>query len=221
MAKKIGIVVAMDRETGVLNKFESKKEIVAGISFNFLKAGENDVVLAECGIGETRSATATGILLAKYEVDEIINYGYVGALEESTPMNIVYAVEEVVHTDMDLVAFGLKPAQYDGRSEVSFFTDKALTKRIAPTLPLKKLASADKFVSSGEKKKELHDVFGANICDMEGAGVAQACDRAKVPYAIIKIVADGVENDCTDTFFENSISGIEPLVDLICDYLVK
>ena len=221
MAKTIGIVVAMTRETGVKEKFESTVEYVAGIPFNHFKAGDNRVILAECGIGETRSAAATALLVGHFKVDEIINYGYVGALEENIPMNEVFAVEEIVHTDVDLIAFGLQLGQYDGREEVLFHPDSALTKRIAAGLPGKRLASSDKFVALGEKKKELNRVFGANICDMEGAGVASVCERAGVPYASIKIVADGVETDCTDAFFENSVFGIVPLVDMICDYIVK
>ena len=220
MKKTIGIVVAMDRETGVKEKFAYKTEYLAGIAFNIFQAGENKVVLAESGIGEVRAAAATALLIGRYNVDEIINYGYVGSLNESIPVNAVCAVDEIFHTDVDLVAFGNVLGQYDGRDEVPFKTNLALTKRIAD-LPLKKIASSDKFIASGEKKKELRKVFGADICDMESAGVAEVCDRANVPFAILKIVSDGVESDCTDSFWENSIFGIVPLVDLICDYLVK
>ena len=220
MAKTIGVVVAMNRETGVLGHFPHEKEIVAGFSFNLFKAGENNVILAECGIGETYAAAATALLIGRYKVDEIINYGYVGALEEDTPMNAVFAVQKVLHTDFDLTAFGLSMCQYDGRDKIEFTPDAALTARIAD-LPLKTLASADKFVWSGDRKKELNQEFDAHICDMEGAGVASVADKAGVPYALVKIVADGVESDCTDEFFKNSVFGIEPLVKLICDYLEK
>ena len=219
--KKIGIVVAMNKETLVLERFVHTTELVAGIPFHTFSAGQNTVVLAECGIGETRAAAATALLIAYFQVDEILNYGYVGALSKNLPLNAVCAVESVVHTDVDIRAFGLALGQYDGRDAVAFYPSASLTKAVGVNLPLKRLASADKFVSEGEKKNALRETFGADICDMEGAGVASVCDRAGVPYALLKLVSDGVEEDCTEEYMKNSVRGIIPLVDLICNYLVK
>lgn len=221
MSRNIGIVVAMERETGVLKKFSTKKEMVAGFSFYKFKAGGNNVVLAECGIGEMRSAAACAILLSRYGVDSILNYGYVGALDEEMQMNSVYAVDRIVATDVDLVAFGLQRGQLDGFENVELFTNVALTQEVCGALPRRKLASSEKFVSSADAKRRLRSEFGAQLCDMEGAGIAAVCQQAKIPFASIKIVADGLEEDCTDTFETNSVNGIQPLVELICRYLKK
>ena len=52
-------------------------------------------------------------------------------------------------------------------------------------------ASADKFVSKPKVKKYLNKKYGAEVCDMECAGVLLTCDTAKIPCLIIKAVSDG------------------------------
>ncbi len=223
MGKKIGIVVAMQREAGVLEHFSNiEKKTVLGIEFYSFSSANNSVCLARCGIGETRAAAATALLISLFHCDNIINYGYVGALNDSLMIDEVVAVEEVIHTDVDLTAFGLALGQYDEEKEVEIKCDDTLLYELCGDTKRVRLASSDKFVATREKKLFLANNFNAQICDMEGAGIASVCRQAGVPFALLKIVADGVkEEDCTESFSKNSIFGIAPLVDIICRYLEK
>lgn len=223
MGKRIGIVVAMQREAGVLEHFSNiEKKIVGGMEFYSFTAGDNLIFLARCGIGETRSASATAILITLFNCDRIINYGYVGALNDTLIIDEIVAVDNVVHTDVDLTAFGLSLGQYDEEKEVEIRCDSALLQELAGSIKRVRLASSDKFVSTREKKLALNGTFNAQICDMEGAGIASVCRQAGVPFALLKIVADGIkEEDCTESFSKNSLFGIAPLVEIICEYLKK
>lgn len=221
--KRTGIVVAMQREAGVLDHFSNvEKKVVLGIEFYSFNADGNSVCLARCGIGETRAAAATALLISFFNCDRIINYGYVGALNNELLIDEVVAVEDVIHTDVDLTSFGLELGQYDEEKEVAIKCDSTLLEELCGNTKRVRLASSDKFVSSREKKLGLANTFNAQICDMEGAGIASICRQAKVPFALLKIVADGVkEEDCTESFSRNSLFGIAPLVEIICDYLKK
>lgn len=221
--KTIGIVVAMNRESGLLELFRNHtREIVCGIPFFVFETEKNKVVLTTCGVGEIAAASATAILIARYGVDEIVNYGFVGSLKRDLPVNVAVGVTAVVHTDMDLTAFGNEIGQYDGADFVDFTPSKALTEEIlGKNVYFGKLASADKFVSDGKIKTSISQKFNADICDMEGAGIAVCCSRANVPFSLIKIVVDGIEDDCTQTFFANSVFGVDGAIRKIADYLVK
>ena len=52
-------------------------------------------------------------------------------------------------------------------------------------------ASADKFVADEGKKQHLNETYGAEICEMESAGVLLTCLHAGVPCLILKAVSDG------------------------------
>ncbi len=54
-------------------------------------------------------------------------------------------------------------------------------------------ASADRFVSGSKDKAYLHETFGADICDMESAGILLTCNRNKVPCVMLKAVSDAME----------------------------
>ena len=79
--------------------------------------------------------------------------------------------------------------------------DKSL--EIEPTLKKVICASGDKFVSSKEKKEELHKAFNADICEMEAAGIVLTCNRNKVPCLLIKTGSDSVEGGAEE--FKNMI----------------
>lgn len=221
--KKIGIVVAMNRESGLLELFKDHtKESLCGIDFYSFMAKGNKIVLTTCGIGEINASSATAILIVHYGVSEIINYGFVGSLKHDLPVNVVVGVTSVVHTDMDLTAFGNQLGQYDERKELDFVPDEKLTRAIlGEDVYMGRLASADKFISDGNVKLNIAKSFSADICDMEGAGISVCCERAKVPFALIKVVADGIENDCTQTFFENSTFGVDGAIRKIAEYICK
>lgn len=219
--KKIGIVIAMNRESGLLELFpDYQKEYVCGIPFYIFDAGDNKVILTTCGVGEVASSSATALLIGHFGVSEIINYGFVGSLKCELPINMVMGVSEVVHTDMDLTAFGSAIGQYDEREEVTFKSSKELTCEILGNdVFFGVLASADKFVSKGEVKTAIANTFNADICDMEGAGIAVVCTRANIPFALIKVVVDGIEEDCTDSFSANSVFGVDGAIKCIATYL--
>ena len=91
--------------------------------------------------------------------------------------------------------FGTLPAQYAEYPDVYIPATPALVERavqIAPALRRVTCASADKFVDGPEAKSALHERFGADICEMEAAGVVLSCNRAGVPCLVIKTVSDGI-----------------------------
>ena len=58
------------------------------------------------------------------------------------------------------------------------------------TCILRAFSSGDKFIGDPIKKAELHKLFNADICEMESAGIALTCNRNRIPFLMIKCVAD-------------------------------
>ena len=63
---------------------------------------------------------------------------------------------------------------------------------ICPDLKPVTCASADKFVGNSAEKAGLHQRYGAEICEMESAGVLLTCRRCGIPCLMIKAVSDGL-----------------------------
>ena len=144
----------------------------------------------------------------KLNVDFIVNFGVVGGLTQEMTLTKTCIVESVVHYDFDTSdIYDCCVGRYPDYPSVYIPTTKEIVDKaieIEPTLKKVICASGDKFISSKEKKEGLHDMFNADICEMEAAGVVLTCNRNKVPCMLIKTVSDSVEGGAEE--FKNTIN---------------
>ncbi len=200
---KIGFVVAMDSEytpfLGKLGRFV-ESEVSCGIEFCKYELFDRTIFLAKCGIGEVASSAATALLIGKFACRYIVNFGLVGSLSGSSCGSLV-CVRDVVHYDSDITAFGHPLGAAADMPSPFVASDKQMIDRLSALgLPALRLASGDKFVADPAFKDKIRSDFSADICDMEGAGIALTCARAHVPFCMIKLVSDGADSAATEDF---------------------
>lgn len=196
MSKKIiGVVVAVEIDA-VLTKYGETKEMIHKNGFT-VRTYENDnavLHVLDSGPGEIAAAAGTQFLIMEYDVDMILNFGAVGALTPEIATAELCVVEKVIHYDFDTKSWmNLPVGQHPDQPSAyvptnSYLMNKAL--EIYPALKKVICASGDKFVDSAEDKQLLHTLYGADICEMEAAGVLLTCSRCNVPCLMIKAVSD-------------------------------
>lgn len=196
---KIGMIVAMKSEIcSAISAFGAPlaAQTVSGIDVSVYKIKDSEIYLVQSGVGEIYAAGATQMLITRYGVDAIINYGIVGGLTDEMTLCRTVVVEKVVHYDFDLSeADGCDVGRYENYPSIYLETSKKLCDAAVNVVPgLRRVicASGDKFVGSHERKKELHSLFNADICEMESAGILLTANRAGVPVLLIKSVSDSV-----------------------------
>lgn len=195
--QKIGMVVAMNKEVmPIIGMFsdEVAEEKVCGYLVKTYKAAYKLLYVIESGVGEIYASGATALLIGKYEVDAVLNFGVCGALTDSDEICSVVVVDGVVHYDFDLsqiddVPTGVYPNHSGPVIKIDAF--KGFIEQLLPNLKTVVCASADKFVSDNNVKRRLNEDFRAEVCDMECAGIALVCENASVPLLVIKAVSDG------------------------------
>ena len=195
--KTIGMLVAVEIKA-VLDRYGDslcEKEI-AGYRVLEYQTPNYKLVIAKCGAGEIAAAGGTQFLISEYKVDMIVNFGVVGGLTEEMGKTKTAIVEKVVHYDFDTSAVdNCEVGRYMRYPDVFIPVDKALfdkAREMYPELKPVICASADKFVADPEAKRALNRTYGAEICEMEAAGIALTCDRNHVPCLMIKVVSDGI-----------------------------
>ncbi len=195
--KRIGLVVAVEIDA-VLQRYGEplQSERFGSFDLRVYKSGRNELYVMHSGVGEIAAAAATQLLITVCKVDLVVNFGVVGGLTEDMAKSKSCIVEKVVHADYDAEAIdGTKRGQYLELPDEFIPTDAKLfaaARRIAPDLRPVICASADKFIADPVKKRELHQLFGADICEMEAAGIALTCYRNRIPCLMIKTVSDGI-----------------------------
>lgn len=207
--RKIGMIVAVEIDA-VLNKYGKKLEKVEAKGFDVMKLTlENyEMIIVKSGAGEIAAAAAAQYLISVHDVDMIVNFGVVGGLTDEMSVARLAVVESVVHYDFDVSDWfnSVEPARYMNYPSKFIPTDRALLEaalKAEPTLKPVVCASADKFIGKPERKRELHELYGADICEMESAGIVLTCDRCGVPCLLIKAVSDSIHGGAEE--FEREV----------------
>ena len=154
------------------------------------------LIIVNCGVGEISAASGTQFLISEYKVDLVVNFGVVGGLTETMSKTKICIVDKVVHYDFDTsLVDDTKVGQYLQYPDIYIPTTAELIEiaiKINPQLVPVVCASGDKFIADEQKKRQLHEQFGAEICEMESAGIVLTCNRNKIPCILIKVVSDSI-----------------------------
>lgn len=224
--KKVGIVLALAVELeNVLNALGSveKVEDVGAYEVYFVLHGRHQLYLAVSGVGEIAASATTQMLITKYNVDAIVNFGFVGALDDTLECQQVVAVKDMVHYDFDISAIdNVSVGRYPEFAESFIPCDADLLQKAVNAysgLQQVRIASGDKFIADSQKKRWLIEAFHADICDMESAGIILTATRNNVPVMCLKVISDNANEKSPITFYEIVYNGSKKCAGIIAKVL--
>ncbi|MBR3508364.1 MAG: 5'-methylthioadenosine/S-adenosylhomocysteine nucleosidase [Lachnospiraceae bacterium] len=228
MKMKVGLIVAIEMDAIFLHYQNWKKlESPPGFSLFLVEREALDVYILKAGMGEIAAAAGVQYLVAKYDVSNIVNFGVVGGLTTDMKKHKICLVDRVVHYKYDCSEFmDLAVGQVDGHDSIFLKTSESLVKNalsVMEGLSLATCCSGDKFISTAEEKKYLHDTFEGDICDMESAGIVLTCEANGVPCLLLKAVSDGLADGAEGFYAELQSASLKCLeaADAIMERLAK
>ena len=131
---------------------------------------------------------------------------------------------KIVHYDMDTSAVdNCEVGRYLEYDDIYLRTTKKYVEMAIkhnPDMMVVTCASADKFIVDAEKKKEIADLFDADICDMESAGIILVCNQNKVPNLFIKTISDSIHGGAEE-FREYMEKAADTCIDMINSIIVN
>lgn len=210
----IGAVIAMQSEADILLE-DMKLQSSLTISGKQIYIGSycgKDVVVCVCGVGKVNAALGAQILVSKYDVRKLLNFGVAGGLNDSLALCGVYQIGAAVQFDFDLTQLnGTKMGTLDE------YTENYLALNLLNLdFPVKKLGTADRFNDSPADYKLLTQELNADIRDMEGAAIVQAAYAAKLPVHSIKAISDlAGSGSTTEQFLQNKDKALQNLKSLL------
>lgn len=199
---KIGIFTAMKQEAESFLQNTMHEQTVGQFSVYTFPLGKHEAVLC-CppNVGEIAASAACQLLISEFNVDAILNFGIVGALTKDVALLSTVFVGSVVHYDFDVSAIDDLPVgRYSHFDDVAVGCDENILQKALSlnNLPVVRCASADKFVGDTAQKAALNANFGAEICDMESAGILFACKYNNIPCLLVKRISDSLEDSLHD-----------------------
>ena len=219
----IGIIGAMDDEVkGLIAKLEGavEKEIL-GIKFHTGTIFGKSVVIAKCGVGKVFAAMCAAAMMLEFSPKIIVNTGVGGALCADLQCGDTVISTKLVQHDMDTSALGDEVGMISGINKVFFDADEPACEALflaAKRLGLRArrgvIASGDRFVCTSEDKRSITERFGADVCEMEGAAIAHAAYVGNTPFAVVRAISDGANEEAMldfPTFLKMAVKNSEAL----------
>ena len=196
----IGIIGAMRIEVETIKSLMEieEKRTISGVEYVSGKLHGKEIVVAVCGIGKVAAAMCAQTMILTYSPECIINTGVGGSLSNKLNICDIAISESLVQHDMDTSPLGDPVGLFSGINIINIPADEkvvSLLEKAVESLGNIKavkgiIASGDQFIASGEKKKFITENFGAIVCEMEGASIAQVCYTNGVPFGVVRAVSD-------------------------------
>ena len=198
---KIGIIGAMEVEVETLKKNMTVKNTVNKASMEFFEGtiGNTEVVVVRSGICKVNAGICVQILVDTFGVTHVINTGAAGSLDARINIGDIVLSTDACFHDVDATVFGYKKGEIPQLGTLAFTADanlrekaKAAIKVAAPDLGVfeGRICSGDQFICDKAVKDAIIKDFSGICCEMEGAGIAQACFLNNIPFLIIRAISD-------------------------------
>jgi len=187
------IVAAMQEESKFIPELLNlKKEDDHDIFIN------ENIVFVRSGVGKVNAAMYTQMCLSRYDIDCIINFGYVGALDVNLKKGDFVYPKNVLQHDYDTTILGCKPYEVLGQDKSVFQSCDNIYEVVKKVIPeiksLEYIITGDRFVMGAI------DGFEEAICDMEAYSIARCAYVAGVPVGFIKLVSDCCNDNGAEDF---------------------
>jgi adenosylhomocysteine nucleosidase len=206
----IGIIGAMDEEIELLIKEIENIKKHQNLMYDVYEGNYfgKTVVFLKSGIGKVNAAVATQMLIKEYGAHIIINTGIAGSLGEEVSLGDVVVSTETQQYDIDVTIFGYKEGEIPRMDTSVFKADEKIIEILRKNtefenkLHFGKIVSGDRFVSSGEIKEKLRNVFKGLCVDMESGSIGHVCYLYSKPYVAIRCISDNAD-ESAETIYKD------------------
>ncbi len=224
-----GIIGAMKIEIDTVEALMTDKEekMIAGRRFVKGKLDGKEIVTAVCGIGKVAAAICAQAMIAEYKPECIINTGVGGSLNKKYGICDVVIGETLVQHDMDTSPIGDPLGFISGIDLVYIPSDKAVNNALIKAAEATgecrvytgRIASGDQFIADPVKKDFIVDNFGADVCEMEGASIAQTCYSNGVPFGVVRAISDCADGSSHMDYMEFLPKAAANAAKIICNFV--
>lgn len=219
----IGIICAMDEEIELLTQDMQSEQVqtIAGRNFYIGTLYGKQTVLVKSHIGKVAAALTASLLIDHFCVGSIIFSGTAGGIDPTlhvgdavigdltcqhdfkVPGDPLFQIpvlkKSYLESDCTLTQLAFEAVNDYIQHEMLLDIPEKHLKAFhiqTPKAVIGTIASGDEFICDKERNQWLYEhVQNIKCVEMEGAAVAQVCYEFQIPFAIIRIISDGANDD--------------------------
>lgn len=226
---RLGLISALHQEqaglvdmlSGVSTMSRGRRDYVCGNLWGI------DCVCVLSRLGKVAAAATVATLIERFDVTHIVFTGVAGSADSTVKVGDIVVADTLLQHDMDATPlFPRFEVPLTGQAE--FASDSHLTERLGmaaerfvsqdlaqvidtadreafalhrPSVHRGLIASGDEFIDSRARLTALKTALpGLLAVEMEGAAVAQVCFEFGVPFAVIRTISDGANEEAPVNF---------------------
>ena len=180
------------------------KPFVMGMSLKKLEDkpfkiyGRDGLILALSGVGKTNAAVTTAYCCHKFHPRSVCNVGAAGAAGFLYGLGEIFHVYELIEYDRPAMETGLPQKQRPDTLK---------------GFPTARLATQDRAIVSPDQRKEIS--AHADLVDMEGASIVQACRLLSTKCVLFKFVSDTPNHITGEEIVSNIRQYREPFYEFV------
>lgn len=227
--RRLGIVSALHQEqAGLIGLMKNAQTHQAGMrDYVQGKLGDVDCVCVLSRIGKVAAAATAATLIVRFGVTHVVFTGVAGAISDKVKVGDIVVADSLAQHDMDASPL-FPPLEVPLLGQSHFASDSTLTEKVLaaagafveydfaqvissedrrslhldkPTIHRGLIASGDQFIHDRGKAQALAQALpGLLAVEMEGAAVAQVCFEFGLPFAVIRTISDGSNEDSAMNF---------------------
>jgi adenosylhomocysteine nucleosidase len=229
---KVGIICPCDIEYAKCKeilKLHNETEL-AGRLISSRKENDINVIAVKAGVGKICCASATQLMIDKFQPNFIFDIGAAGSLSEKLSINDIvcgeYSFEYDVCTKEELL-----------KTPNNFITSTALNKaypkeilsefsnRIKDTMGIKikigNIASGEKDVDNKELRQELHEKLNAIACNWETSSVLKTAQLNGIKSFSFRVITDNADESMNDDFDANCEKALEIMFPVLNKFIFE
>lgn len=195
---KLGIICAMEEELAP-----------------FVSLRDERLLLIKSGVGKVNAAIAT-MEVIQQGAEQVLVVGVAGAVNPSLKTGDVVIAKGAIQYDVDATALGFKLSEIPFAARSRWNADPRLVEELLEathglgiTTYGGCVLTGDRFVANAEEVARLRRDFNGACLDMETAAVAQACDAKRIPWAALRVMSDGADEQGPKDFAQFLVSSAQ------------
>ena len=229
---KIGIICPCSSEyksCKKILKLNDETEL-AGRIISSRKEKDVEAIAIQAGAGKIRCASATQLIIDKFQPDFIFDVGAAGSLSEKLSINDIvcaeYSFEYDVCTDDDLTKM---PDDLKTSTVLNKASSKEVLKEFSnwakettgSTIKIGNIASGEKDIDSKELRRELHEKLNAIACNWETSSVLKTVQLNGIKSLSFRVITDNADEHMNDDYEENNKNALEIMFPVLAKFIFE
>jgi len=229
---KVGIICPCKEE------YQSCKKILklhdetelAGRIISSRREKDVEVIAIQAGAGKIHCASATQLIIDKFQPDFIFDVGAAGSLSYKLSINDIICAEHSFEYDVCTSEELTKmPDDFKTSTVCNKVSSQEVLKEFSnwveinmgPVIKIGNIASGEKDVNSKELRRKLHEKLNAIACNWETSSVLKTAQLNGIKSFSFRVITDNADEDMNDDYDANNIKALEIMFPVLNEFLFE